>query len=90
MRTYGNTKNCAGCRFWSEMIAQSRNGGDVEALCLAEEGPLAGKYVTARRTCSAWKSGHHGAVDDPPNYGAEVRPLYEAEERGAAARGKKR
>lgn len=79
-RTYGETKNCAGCRFWSEMIAQSIGGGPVEAMCLADDGPLAGKYVTARRTCPAWKSGHFGAVDAPPNYGEETRPLYEAEE----------
>jgi hypothetical protein len=80
-RTYGATKNCAGCRFWSEMVAQCRGGGPVEAMCLSNVGPLKGKYTTARQTCPDWESGHHGAVDDPPDYGAEVRALYEAERR---------
>ena len=89
MRTYGASKNCGGCRYWSEMLAMCDGGGPVKAMCLADGGPLSGKYVTAQRSCTAWKSGHYGAVDDPPNYGAEVRPLYEAEERGAVARGAK-
>ena len=80
MRTYGETQNCAGCRFWSEMIAKCEGGGTIQALCLADGGPLHGRYTIARQTCPAWKSGHYGAVDDPPNYGAEVRPLYASEE----------
>jgi len=80
MRTYGETKNCAGCRFWSEMIAQCHGGGPVEAMCLADSSPLAGKHTSERGTCASWKSGHHGAVDDPPDYGEEVRALYAAEE----------
>lgn len=79
MRTFGETKDCRGCRFWSEMIARSI-GGPVEALCLAPEGPFKSKYTGGRRTCESWKSGHHGAVDDPPNYGEETRALYDAEE----------
>jgi hypothetical protein len=83
-RTYGETRDCRGCRFWSEMIAQG--GGDrigVEALCLSDDGPKAGEYTTARATCAAWKSGHHGAIDEPPNYGEQVRPLYDAEDKAA-------
>ena len=80
MRSYGETKNCGGCRFWSEMCAQMIGCGPVQALCLAENGPHARKYTTERMTCDSWKSGHHGAVDDPPNYGEETRALYEAEE----------
>ena len=79
-RTYGATKNCAGCRFWSEMIAKSHGGGPVEAMCLVDAGPFAGKYVTGRQRCEAWKPGHYGAVDDPPNYGEETCELYAAEE----------
>jgi len=79
-RTYGETRNCAGCRFWSEMIAQCHGGGPVQAMCLSDDGPLAGKYTSGRQTCSAWKSGHLGAIDDPPNYGEETRAAYEAEE----------
>lgn len=79
-RTYGETRNCGGCRFWSEMIAQAMGGADVQAMCLATDGPDHGKYRSARATCTAWKSGHLGAVDDPPDYGAITRPAYEAEE----------
>ena len=78
-RTYGETKNCKGCRYWSEMIARA-HGGPVEALCLSEAGPLKGSYTSASRTCDAWASGHHGAVDEPPNYGEEVRALYAEED----------
>lgn len=89
-RTYGETRNCAGCRFWSEMIAMADGGEPVKAMCLADGERFSGKYVAAFQTCTGWKSGHYGAVDDPPNYGAEVRPLYEAEDHGAKARGGKR
>lgn len=79
-RTYGATKNCGGCRFWSEMIAQAMGGGPVEAMCLADGGPKQGQYTTERTTCSGWKPGHLGAVDDPPNYGKETQAAYVAEE----------
>ncbi len=78
-RTFGETKDCNGCRFWSEMIAKAEGGGPVEALCLSDTGPNKGKYVSGRATCEAWASGHHGAVDDPPNYGEETRALYKRE-----------
>lgn len=80
MRTFGQTKNCGGCRFWSEMIAQCQGGGPVEAMCLADGGEKSGKYTTERMSCGSWKSGHLGAVDDPPNYGEETRAAYAAEE----------
>ena len=79
-RTYGETHNCAGCRFWSEMIARAVGGGPVEAMCLVDGGPFSGKYVTERQRCNQWKSGHLGAVDDPPDYGEETRAAYAAEE----------
>ena len=78
-RTYGETRNCAGCRFWSEMIAKCEGGGPVQALCLADSGPFKGKYTTARQKCDSWKPGHFGAIDDPPNYGEETRKLYARE-----------
>lgn len=80
-RTYGETRNCAGCRFWSEMIAQAIGGGPVQAMCLGE-GALKGRYTTGQRTCDGWKSGHLGAIDEPPNYGEAVRAAYAAEEGG--------
>jgi len=79
-RTYGETKDCRGCRFWSEMIAMCNGGGPVQAMCLSDNGPRKGKYTSGRQTCEAWKSGHLGAIDDPPNYGEEVRAAYQAEE----------
>ena len=33
-------RNCGGCRYWSEMIAQSIGGREVEAMCLSPDGPV--------------------------------------------------
>ena len=85
MRTYGETKNCAGCRYWSEMIAKCEGGGSVEAMCLSNTSPLTGKYTHAGRSCEAWESGHHGAVDDPPNYGEWAREQYAREKKWKVA-----
>lgn len=74
-RTCGETQDCKGCRFWSEMIAQAMGGGPVEAMCLSGTGPRAGRYVTARTTCDAWKSGHLGAVDEPGSDGTEYEGI---------------
>ena len=68
-------RNCAGCRYWSEMIAQS-NGRAVEALCLNEASPCSGKYMVGSQTCPAFARNTFGAVDDPPDYGKQVRALY--------------
>ena len=69
-------RNCAGCRYWSEMIAQSIGGRDVEAMCLNSEGPCSGKYMVGSQTCAKFARNTHGAVDDPPDYGEEVRAAY--------------
>jgi hypothetical protein len=61
------------------MIARSIGGGPVEAMCLVDDGPFSGKYVIGRQRCDKWKSGHFGAVDDPPNYGEETRAMYAKE-----------
>lgn len=75
-RTFGQTRDCSGCRYWSEMIARAGGGtdnprGDVEALCLvpseAKYATHAGKYTVSSFVCPAWKSGHLGAIDDPPD-----------------------
>jgi len=79
-RTFGRTRDCRGCRFWSEMIAQALGARPVEALCLSDAGSKRGQYTIGLATCESFKSGHHGAVDDPPNYGEETRALYAAEE----------
>jgi hypothetical protein len=62
------------------MIAKSEGGGPVTALCLAPQGPIRGHYTVHYQTCKGWRSGHHGAVDNPPDWGAETRALYEAED----------
>ena len=74
---------CGTCRFWSEMVAQAIGNGPMEALCLSQTGTKAGRYTTARASCEAWKSGHYGAVDSPPNYGERAIAAYDAEERRA-------
>jgi hypothetical protein len=74
-RSYGETRDCKGCRFWSEMIARAQGGGPVEAVCLSGTGSRAGQYTTGRNTCEAWESGHLGAIDEPGTDGTQ----YEGE-----------
>jgi len=64
-RTYGNTTDCAGCRYWSEMIAESVGCGPIQAACLSQDSPHAGRMVRSDARCDAWKSGDDGAVDEP-------------------------
>jgi hypothetical protein len=52
--------------------------GETVALCLSK-GALKGRYTTERQTCGAFARNTHGAVDDPPDYGEEVRELYAAQ-----------
>lgn len=66
-RTFGQTRDCRGCRHWSEMIAMAQGGGPVKALCLSQDGPRRGEYLANTETCTSWASGHLGAVDDPPD-----------------------
>lgn len=70
-------RNCGGCRYWSEMIAQSVGGADVEAMCLAPDGKLQGQYTIASQTCEDFAKNTAGAVDDPPDYGEAARAEYE-------------
>lgn len=63
-RTWGETRNCKGCRYWSEMLAQS-HGASVRAACLAPQGEHAGQFTHERQTCESWKSGEFGAIDSP-------------------------
>lgn len=76
----GMMGKCVNCRFWSEMCARAMGGGPVEALCLAEGGPKQGKYTAEHDGCNGFKPNSYGAIDDPPNYGEEVRRLYVEEE----------
>lgn len=74
--TRTSERNCSGCRYWSEMIAQSIGGAHVEALCLTPSGPAKGKYMVGTQTCNAFAKNSHGAVDDPPDYGEAARAAY--------------
>jgi hypothetical protein len=75
-RTNGETRNCKGCRYWSEMIAQSLGGGPVQAMCLSATSTYRGQYMSCARMCTEWASGHLGAIDepgqDPAAYASEV------------------
>ncbi len=64
-RTYGETRDCNGCRYWSEMIAQSIGGAPVQALCLSPTSPRRLQYLSGTQSCTDWASGHLGAVDEP-------------------------
>lgn len=64
-RTFGQTRDCRGCRYWSEMIAFAC-GGPLKAMCLGPEGQAPrGEYKSGHETCKAWARGHLGAIDDP-------------------------
>lgn len=63
-RTWGDTRNCKGCRFWSEMVAHSQ-GSQTAALCLNKQSRNSAKFVVASVTCDQWQEGSLGAVDDP-------------------------
>ena len=64
-RTYGETNDCKGCRFWSEMIAKADGGGPVVAMCLNSNSECRGQYKASFGKCAAWKSGEYGAIDEP-------------------------
>lgn len=63
-RTWGDTRNCKGCRYWSEMVAMSDESG-IRALCLNKASRNHAKFTAPVVTCDAWRDGPVGAVDDP-------------------------
>lgn len=64
-RTFGQTRDCRGCRYWSEMIAFAC-GGPLKAMCLGPEGQAPrGEYRHGSDSCKAWAHGNLGAIDDP-------------------------
>lgn len=74
-RSWGTTRNCYGCRFWSEMIARCDGGGPVLAACLAQ---TAGgiHYRPGTYSCNLYQEGSLGAIDDPGGnpYEEEIDP----------------
>ena len=63
-RSYGETNDCKGCRYWSEMIAKSDGGGPVQAMCLNSKSENSSKYTCGWNKCAAWESGEYGAIDE--------------------------
>ena len=55
---------CSGCRFWSEMIAESVPAG-VRAMCLNESSGSFSTYTLGRHRCEHWQDGQLGAIDQP-------------------------
>lgn len=68
---------CGKCRYWSEMCAQSIGAGPIEALCLCQDGPKSGRYVSERSTCQRWAFAALGAIDSPDFMALERDPLEE-------------
>lgn len=67
-RSWGETKNCHGCRYWSEMLARSSDSEDgwgIEAYCLNHKSSMRGRYTSRQQSCKEWESGELGAVDSP-------------------------
>lgn len=87
MRTPG-TRDCGGCRYWSEMIAMVQ-AGEVCAMCLGS-GTMRGRYTTARQVCDAYARNSAGAVDDPPNYGEESRAEYDRQAQATHPNGRRK
>ena len=78
---------CSGCRFWSEMVAQSMGGGPVEALALVMMAPSM-RQIHDRANVMR-KSGRTTITVPwikPPNYGEFSRVSYEDEDNGPAGR----
>ncbi len=73
-RTFGETKDCRGCRWRSEMLAQAGGsaGRGLQAMCLNPASPMSLKYTYGWQSCDVWASGELGAVDergqDPARY----------------------
>lgn len=63
-RSWGQTQNCKGCRFWSEMLAEGDAIG-VRAVCLNSASPASGNYTRGGTTCAQWVEGSMGAIDQP-------------------------
>ena len=74
MRTPG-TRDCGGCRYWSEMLAMVQDGA-LTAMCLGT-GPHGSRYTNETTTCEAFAKNTAGAVDEPPAYGEESRAEYQ-------------
>lgn len=74
-RTYGRTKDCRGCRYWSELYAKQIGRGPLNCMCLNRDSPHLYKYMPPREWCNRWVEGEMGAVDDPETGRLYRRPM---------------
>lgn len=74
-RTYGETKTCSGCRYWSEQLAQNNRDGVLMAYCLDQNSPQRNRYTEGAQTCPDYAAGLIGAVDSPGFDGTEYDEL---------------
>jgi hypothetical protein len=77
-RSYGETKDCKGCRYWSEMIAKSEGAG-VAAMCINIKSDRSGKYTLGLEVCDEFKTGQYGAIDSPGE-AEEIIAAYEQDD----------
>ena len=59
---------CEECRYWSEMLAQTK-GDQIAAMCLLEESPFFWRYTLDDNGCKYGALGFLGAIDAPGNDG---------------------
>ena len=64
-RTYGKTRDCKGCRFWSEQNARVEGNKPLMALCLNRDSKYAYLFRAGNDWCHEWADGAGGAIDDP-------------------------
>lgn len=55
---------CEDCRYWSDLIASADADG-VRAMCLNPKSRVYRQMTVGRVTCTAWRHGKLGAVDQP-------------------------
>lgn len=75
---------CDECRFWSEMLAESQNGG-VAAVCLNEHAAMKGKYTHGSFSCMNGKENVFGAIDQPGDDVESLIKAYEQYDLGGAS-----
>lgn len=58
----GQTPACSTCRFWSDLIAETKAGGPLLALCLGSAQPQEMRPGTYH--CAAWRDAPYGSIDE--------------------------
>ena len=50
-------KICNTCKYWSDLVSEARNGKEIKALCLAEDGPFYNQMTGKFHTCDKQEEG---------------------------------